>query len=150
MRNLPVAQLILVLLILVLGLVDLLARSVRKRASEQQPPPPPDLEDEYDVVSVEPLPESSTVPAPARARTRAAETLPPVVRDVDASRARPPALPHRPTIGIDAPPRERTQPTRMTRRRRWISLDPRQARRAIVLMEIFGPCRAAVPPREPM
>jgi hypothetical protein len=142
MRNLPAAQILLLLLVVVFGLVDLLARSIRKRAEEQQPPPPSDVDEAYEVAEREWGPDEDAIPAPSRDRERptrapvpAAEELAAAAARVQPSSSRPPSAPE-PQLG-----RSRVHGTGVRPRTRWASLGPREARRAIVLMEILGQCR---------
>jgi hypothetical protein len=143
-RNLPMAQVILVVLLLVLGLLDVLARALRKRAGDQ-PAPPLEVEEEYELVEPERELEVPVVLVPPRERARVVRSRTPAAEELVAAAKRERMLASPAVDDVAQPHRALRRTTGVRLGGNWLSLGPREARRAVVLMEVLGPCRGLEP-----
>ena len=142
-RDLNFEQLFILAALLLAGLVNLVLDWLRNRGRTAQPQHRD--EDLAEDLAVE---EEELDPAEAMQRERAAEVppglyparvpVPPPPRAPSGQGATPSVVPR------VSPPRSPARSPRGQRRHRRI--DPREARRGVVLMTILGPCRGVEPP----
>lgn len=139
MRDVSFEQLIILGIFLVMGLVNFVLERLRKRGRTAQP-----QDYDHDIPAEEidldealwrertadlpPGPEPASMPAPGPSPPR-----------VPSGRAATPSV-----AAPVSPPRPPTRAMQGRRPRRRI--DPREARRGVVLMTILGPCRGIDPP----
>lgn len=138
MRDVGFEQLIILVIFLVMGLVNFVLERLRNRRGRTAQPQDYDHEipaEEIDLdealwregtAELPPGPEPARMPAPAPPRAPSGQgATPSVVTPV-------------------SPPRPPTRAVQRRRPRR--RMDPREARRGVVLMTILGPCRGIDPP----
>lgn len=129
MRDVSFEQLVILAIFLLVGLVNFIVDLLRKRGRTAQP-----QTREQDVAIEEEELDLSEVLWPERATE-----LPPEREPARGLVPPPPPRPMPPVVAPVSPPRP---PVRSVQRRRLHRrIDPREARRGLVLMTILGPCR---------